>query len=129
MGYSTSYSPAAENYCRRRPWNCVAVGAAQVTILIELAISRTVSRIFYRQLSACFQVIAAVRRRTPYNRRMQDDASYVCDACGEEIVVPIDLSGGMAQDYVEDCPICCRPNVIHVEIDDDGAARVWSEAE
>ena len=25
---------------------------------------------------------------------MKDDASYVCDSCGEEIVVPIDLSAG-----------------------------------
>jgi hypothetical protein len=25
---------------------------------------------------------------------MNDEASYVCDSCGEEIVVPIDLSAG-----------------------------------
>jgi hypothetical protein len=25
---------------------------------------------------------------------MKDEASYVCDSCGEEIVVPIDLSAG-----------------------------------
>ena len=60
---------------------------------------------------------------------MQDEASYVCDACGEEIVVPIDLSAGTVQDYVEDCPVCCRANVIHVEVDDDGMTRIWSEAE
>ena len=45
---------------------------------------------------------------------MKDEASYTCDACGEEIVVPIDLSAGTSQEYVEDCPVCCRPNVIHV---------------
>ena len=55
--------------------------------------------------------------------------SYTCDACGEEIVVPIDLSQGSSQEYVEDCPVCCRPNVIHVEIDEDGNARVWAELE
>ena len=60
---------------------------------------------------------------------MNDEATYVCDACGEEIVVSLDLSAGESQDYVEDCPVCCRPNVIHVEIDSDGEARVWSEAE
>lgn len=60
---------------------------------------------------------------------MDDEASYVCDACGEEIVAPIDLSAGSSQAYVEDCPVCCHANVIHVEIDDDGAARVWSEPE
>ena len=60
---------------------------------------------------------------------MKDEASYVCDACGEEIVVPIDLSAGSSQEYVEDCPVCCRPNVVHIEIDEDGDMRVWAEGE
>lgn len=60
---------------------------------------------------------------------MKDEASYVCDACGEEIVVPIDSSAGGSQEYVEDCPVCCRANIIHVEIDDDHDVRVWAEAE
>ena len=60
---------------------------------------------------------------------MNDEATYICDACGEEIVVPIDPTQGTSQDYVEDCPVCCRANVIHVEVDEDGNVRVWSEAE
>ena len=62
-------------------------------------------------------------------RRRPKEASYVCDACGEEIVIPVDLSAGESQEYVEDCPICCRPNVIHVEIDESGDVRVWAEGE
>jgi len=60
---------------------------------------------------------------------MQDESSYICDGCGEEIVVPVDLSQGAHQKYVEDCPVCCQANVIHVEIDHDGSVRVWGEAE
>lgn len=60
---------------------------------------------------------------------MQSEASYICDSCGEQIVVPIDLSGGAEQSYVEDCPVCCRPHVIYVDIDEDGEARVWAERE
>jgi hypothetical protein len=60
---------------------------------------------------------------------MHDEATYICNACGEEIVVPLDLSEGSNQEYVEDCPVCCRPNLIHVEIDEDGEAKVWAEAE
>ena len=60
---------------------------------------------------------------------MKDEASYVCDSCGEEIVVPIDLSAGASQEYVEDCPVCCRPNVIHIAVDDDNEARVWATRE
>jgi hypothetical protein len=60
---------------------------------------------------------------------MKDEASYSCDSCGEEIVVPIDLTAGSRQDYVEDCPVCCCPNVIHVEIGNGGDVRVWAERE
>ena len=60
---------------------------------------------------------------------MQDEVSYVCGACGEEIVVPIDLSAGAEQDYVEDCPVCCRPNVIHLTVDSQGRVNVSSELE
>ncbi len=60
---------------------------------------------------------------------MRDEASYICEACGEEIVVPVDLSAGEEQEYVEDCPVCCAPNLIHVELEADGTARVWAERE
>lgn len=59
---------------------------------------------------------------------MRDEASYICDSCGEDIVVPIDWSAGSRQSYVEDCPVCCNPNVIHVELD-EGEAYVRSEPE
>jgi hypothetical protein len=54
---------------------------------------------------------------------------YVCDSCGEEIVVPVDISAGAHQDYVEDCPVCCHPMRLHVDIDDDGEARIEGEHE
>lgn len=60
---------------------------------------------------------------------MKDEASYVCDSCGEEIVIPVDLSAGSEQQYVEDCPVCCRANVIRVMVDEDGEVRVWAEGE
>ncbi len=59
----------------------------------------------------------------------QKEASYICDACGETIVIPLDLSEGGHQTYIEDCPVCCRSNVIHVEINQDGDAQVWAEPE
>lgn len=60
---------------------------------------------------------------------METEASYTCDACGEEIVIPIDASGGSHQDYVEDCPVCCRANVIHVDLVGEDDVRVWAEPE
>jgi len=60
---------------------------------------------------------------------MNDEARYVCGACGEEIVIPIDLSQGDEQEYAEDCPVCCRANVVHVEIDSEGEISAWAELE
>jgi len=60
---------------------------------------------------------------------MQDEANYICDHCGEEVVIPVDVSEGNHQEFVEDCPVCCSPNVIHVEIDDNENVRAWAEPE
>ena len=59
----------------------------------------------------------------------EEEASYFCSACGEEIVVPVDLSAGEEQEYVEDCPVCCRPHRLRVDIDDHGRVTVQAEAE
>jgi len=62
--------------------------------------------------------------------RPPDDGSYVCPSCGETIEIPLDRSSGDEQEYVEDCPVCCHPNVIHVEFfGADEPARVRAEAE
>ena len=60
---------------------------------------------------------------------MDDEATYTCDACGEPIVVPVDLSQGPRQEYVEDCPVCCHPNVLHVEIDGPGDIHIRARSE
>ena len=58
------------------------------------------------------------------------EASYVCPTCGETIVIPVDPSGGADQQYIEDCPVCCNPNIIHVEFLDEGEPpRIWADAE
>ncbi len=45
-------------------------------------------------------------------------------------MIPVDVSGGAEQQYVEDCPVCCNPNVVHVELMEEGEApRVWAEGE
>jgi len=61
--------------------------------------------------------------------QLDEESSYVCNSCGEEIVVPLDYSQGQNQEYIEDCPVCCNPNVIFVEFSHDGQANIWSRAE
>jgi hypothetical protein len=43
------------------------------------------------------------------------------------IIIPVDLSAGATQEYVEDSPVCRRPNVIYIEVDEDRDVRVWEE--
>jgi hypothetical protein len=56
--------------------------------------------------------------------------SYVCAVCGEEIETVVDESQGIEQTYIEDCQVCCRPNVLRVTIDPErGEATIESEFE
>ncbi len=50
---------------------------------------------------------------------MQDTPEYICAFCGEPNVTFVDFSAGMQQSYVEDCQVCCQPNVLYIQIDED----------
>lgn len=50
---------------------------------------------------------------------MQTTAEYCCAFCGETSTTFVDLSAGMAQSYVEDCQVCCRPNILYITVDPD----------
>jgi hypothetical protein len=55
---------------------------------------------------------------------------YYCSVCGEPNETFVDSSGGTAQEYVEDCQVCCRPNILRIRIDDEsGEVSVESEFE
>jgi len=51
---------------------------------------------------------------------MIEEVSVTCPACWEEIQLDIDLSGGEEQQYTEDCPVCCRPMSVRVQLNEDG---------
>jgi len=70
------------------------------------------------------------RKRKHPRRPAPDDPAYTCPTCGEFIVIPLDPSAGTDQQYVEDCPVCCHPNIIHVEFFEEGEPpRLWAESE
>ncbi len=50
---------------------------------------------------------------------MQTTAEYSCAFCGEVSTTFIDLSAGMSQRYVEDCQVCCRPNILYIHVDEE----------
>jgi hypothetical protein len=60
---------------------------------------------------------------------VHEEGSYICDSCGETILIPVDISQGACQDYIEDCPVCCHANRIRVQVDDAGEVIIWAESE
>ncbi len=50
---------------------------------------------------------------------MQTTAEYYCAYCGEPNTTFIDISSGLTQQYVEDCQVCCRPNILYITIDEE----------
>ncbi|MCD7097747.1 CPXCG motif-containing cysteine-rich protein [Stenotrophomonas sp. MMGLT7] len=51
-----------------------------------------------------------------------------CPYCGEWIDLAVDASAG-AQQYVEDCQVCCRPMLVIVAVDAQDQAEVSVRAE
>ncbi|MEB3233280.1 MAG: CPXCG motif-containing cysteine-rich protein [Leptolyngbyaceae bacterium] len=50
---------------------------------------------------------------------MQVTTEYCCAFCGESSNTFIDISAGLSQRYIEDCQVCCRPNILYVLVDED----------
>lgn len=40
---------------------------------------------------------------------MLEEIAVECPSCGEPIALAVDTTAGDEQEYVEDCPVCCRP--------------------
>ena len=51
-----------------------------------------------------------------------------CPHCWETIEILVDISAG-AQQYIEDCSVCCRPIALHIRVDESGMAEVSAFAE
>jgi hypothetical protein len=68
--------------------------------------------------------LGAVIRRKKRPARTRPDANasttFACPHCGEQVDSWPDLGGGEHQTYIEDCPVCCRPNRITATLDESG---------
>jgi hypothetical protein len=45
------------------------------------------------------------------------ESVFQCGGCGEWNHATIDESAGRTQTYVEDCQVCCKPNLLHLRYD------------
>jgi hypothetical protein len=63
-------------------------------------------------------------------KRRRSSALVECPFCGQADELSVDLGGGRSQVYTEDCAVCCRPRIVHVEPGDEpGEVNVWVERE
>lgn len=61
---------------------------------------------------------------------MTIDSEFRCAYCGETNATTVDPSAGLRQQYVEDCQVCCRPNLLSIGVDpEDLEATIESEEE
>jgi transposase-like protein len=59
---------------------------------------------------------------------LETETDVTCPYCGETVSISLDPGGGMAQEYVEDCQVCCRPWQVHVYYARGGAVEVTIDA-
>jgi len=48
---------------------------------------------------------------------LEVETGFQCAGCGEWNQTTVDESAGRIQSYVEDCQVCCKPNVLDVRYD------------
>jgi hypothetical protein len=54
----------------------------------------------------------------------ETEALVVCPYCGEGVEIELDPGGGSAQEYVQDCAVCCQPWQVSVRYDAAGRVEV-----
>ncbi len=53
-----------------------------------------------------------------------DYRAYDCAFCGEENEVLVDVRESGRVTLTEDCRVCCRPNLLTIAVDSDGAVSL-----
>lgn len=69
------------------------------------------------------------RRPAPDAQSSDVEGRTFCDTCGQEVFVPIDVTAGQHQDFVDECPICGSPMVLRADIQQDGRAHIDGQRE
>jgi hypothetical protein len=53
----------------------------------------------------------------PLTPEMVYSSGYQCAGCGEWNETSVDSSAGSKQSYIEDCQVCCKPNILQISWD------------
>lgn len=55
---------------------------------------------------------------------MDNVLDVTCPFCGESSTIEAEPGGGREQEFVQDCPVCCRPWRVRIRFRRDGTADV-----
>ena len=58
------------------------------------------------------------RRMTCLSSSMEIEATFICVYCLQVNEIVVDGAGGLKQEYIEDCQVCCRPNNLIITVDE-----------
>jgi hypothetical protein len=61
--------------------------------------------------------LALFNYQLPIENYKYVDAIFQCASCGEWNETVVDESAGHRQGYVEDCQVCCKPNLLRIHYD------------
>ena len=61
--------------------------------------------------------VGGKQRQTCLSYNGNVEARFQCAGCGECNQTTVDESAGRRQAYIEDCQVCCRPNLLHIGYD------------
>jgi hypothetical protein len=69
------------------------------------------------------------KKPKPNERSLNSSVELACPFCGQMGSIAIDEGGGEHQTFVEDCAVCCRPRVVHMDSSPEakGGPHVWLE--
>jgi hypothetical protein len=54
---------------------------------------------------------------------MEIECTFVCTHCLQINATVVDPTGGVHQEYIEDCQVCCQAMEISLELTDGGVLR------
>jgi hypothetical protein len=74
---------------------------------------------------------AKAKRSSANERPLHSTVELACPFCGQVGSIAIDEGGGEHQTFIEDCSVCCRPLVVHLDSTTldvkRGRPRAWLE--
>jgi hypothetical protein len=100
-----------------------SLGALTPAETVRRPVHAAICAIVFARRAGCLDSVAAAVGN-------QMSTGFQCAGCGEWNETSVDAAAGVKQTYVEDCQVCCKPNVLHATWDrETGEYEIQAELE